>query len=122
MQVGTLAIQHIFDKDVLYTVPLYQRPYVWNESGQWTPLWEDLRSLAEAISLGKPARAHFMEASVQDRRPVPPGQIETRTLIDGQQRLTTLQLLLKPFEIASRSSRTNPICARWISWSATIIR
>lgn len=97
MQVGTLAIQHIFDKDVLYTVPLYQRPYVWKETEQWTPLWEDLRNLAETISQGKVARAHFMGASVQDRRPVPPGHIETRMLIDGQQRLTTLQLLLKAF-------------------------
>jgi uncharacterized protein with ParB-like and HNH nuclease domain len=106
MQVGTLAIQHIFDKDVLYTVPLYQRPYVWNESEQWKPLWEDLQGLAETISQGKSARAHFMGASVQDRRPVPPGQIETRTLIDGQQRLTTLQLFLKAFrdDVAARNN------------------
>lgn len=97
MQVGTLAVQHLFEKDVHYSVPLYQRPYVWNEDDQWRPLWEDLQALAETIAAGKPARAHFMGATVQDQPAVPPGQIETRVLIDGQQRLTTLQLLLKAF-------------------------
>ncbi|WP_323010531.1 DUF262 domain-containing protein [Paracoccus sp. (in: a-proteobacteria)] len=98
MQVGTLAIQHLFEKDVLYRVPLYQRPYVWKEDEQWQPLWEDLRRLSEDLLGGKQPRSHFLGASVQDRPSVPPGQIETRLLIDGQQRLTTLQLLLRAFE------------------------
>lgn len=104
MQVGTLAIQHLFEKDVLYSVPLYQRPYVWNEDEQWQPLWDDLRRLSEAFLDGKPARAHFLGASVQDRPVVPPGHIETRLLIDGQQRLTTIQIILKAFEDVVRQS------------------
>lgn len=100
MQVGTLAVQHLFEKDVLYLVPLYQRPYVWNEEDQWQPLWEDFRRIAETMLAGKQPRAHFLGASVQDRPPVPPGHIETRLLIDGQQRLTTLQLFLKAFDHA----------------------
>lgn len=98
MQVGTLAIQHLFEKDVLYRVPLYQRPYVWKADEQWQPLWEDLQRLSEDLLSGKQPRSHFLGASVQDRPSVPPGQIETRLLIDGQQRLTTLQLLLRAFE------------------------
>lgn len=100
MQVGTLAIKHLFERDVIYHVPLYQRPYVWKEEEQWQPLWEDLRRLAELLIAGKQPRAHFLGASVQDRPPVPPGQIETRLLIDGQQRLTTIQLFLKAFKDA----------------------
>ena len=100
MQVGTLSIQHLFEKDVIYHVPLYQRPYVWKEEEQWQPLWEDLRRIAELLIAGKQPRAHFLGASVQDRPPVPPGQIETRLLIDGQQRLTTIQLFLKAFKDA----------------------
>jgi len=104
MQVGTLAIQHLFEKDVIYHVPLYQRPYVWNEEEQWQPLWDDLRRLADALLTGKQPRAHFLGASVQDRPPVPPGHIETRLLIDGQQRLTTIQLFLKAFgDVVARS-------------------
>ncbi len=97
MQVGTLTIQHLFEKDVLYRVPLYQRPYVWQREEQWKPLWEDLRGLSDILLSGKQARSHFLGASVQDRPSTPPGQIETRVLIDGQQRLTTLQLLLRAF-------------------------
>ncbi len=104
MQVGTLAIQHLFEKDVLYLVPLYQRPYVWNEEDQWQPLWEDMRRIAEVLMTGKQPRAHFLGASVQDRPPMPPGNIETRLLIDGQQRLTTIQLFLKAFEDVVRGS------------------
>lgn len=97
MQVGTLAIQHVFEKDVLYKVPLFQRPYVWNEDEQWQPLWDDLRSTAEASLGGGKPRAHFLGATVQDKVAVPPGCMEVRLVIDGQQRLTTLQLLLKAF-------------------------
>ena len=105
MQVGTLAIQHVFEKDVLYKVPLYQRPYVWNQEEQWAPLWEDLRRLAEQLLVGKQPRAHFLGASVQDHPPMPPGQIETRLLIDGQQRLTTIQLFLRAFEDVVRADQ-----------------
>lgn len=103
MQVGTLAIQHLFEKDVIYLVPLYQRPYVWSEDEQWQPLWEDLRRLAEALAAGTQPRAHFLGATVQDHPPGPPGHIETRLLIDGQQRLTSIQLCLKAFmDVAGR--------------------
>ena len=44
---------------------------------------------------GATPRAHFLGATVQDREVVAPGQIEPKLVIDGQQRLTTLQLLLK---------------------------
>ncbi len=98
MQVGTLAVQHIFEKDVHYRVPLYQRPYVWNADEQWGPLWEDLRALSESLADKRSTKAHFLGASVQDLVDVAPGHIETRLLIDGQQRLTTLQLLLKAFQ------------------------
>lgn len=97
MQVGTLAIAHLFEKDVLYHVPLYQRPYVWNAEDQWEPLWGDIQRLAERLRSGGDPRAHFLGASVQDRPSAPPGQIETRVLIDGQQRMTTIQVMLKAF-------------------------
>ena len=95
MQVGTLAVQRLFEKDILYRVPLYQRPYVWEETEHWQPLWDDIRRLAELLIGGGAPRAHFLGATVQDREDVSPGQMESRLLIDGQQRLTTLQLVLK---------------------------
>ncbi|MEV8135890.1 DUF262 domain-containing protein [Microbacterium aurantiacum] len=37
----------IFGMPQHLTVPLYQRPYVWNEDEQWGPLWADIRRIAE---------------------------------------------------------------------------
>jgi hypothetical protein len=98
MLVGTLSLRDLFERNVHHVVPLYQRPYVWSRDLQWEPLWDDLRRLAESLLRHEPVRAHFMGAIVHEKDAVPPGQIETRLVIDGQQRLTTLQLLLKAFQ------------------------
>jgi uncharacterized protein with ParB-like and HNH nuclease domain len=37
----TVTSLNLFHKPVRYVVPLFQRPYVWEESKQWAPLWED---------------------------------------------------------------------------------
>lgn len=97
MQVGVLSVQKLFEKQIHYAVPLYQRPYVWNEADQWRPLWDDLAPLAEMLAKGQTSRAHFLGASVQEPIPVPPGSTDIRRIIDGQQRMTTLQILLKAF-------------------------
>jgi uncharacterized protein with ParB-like and HNH nuclease domain len=77
-------------------VPLFQRPYVWNEEDQWEPLWVDVirvatRQLNAPMELHYP---HFLGAVVIQQSPTPVGAMQERTIIDGQQRLTTLQLLL----------------------------
>jgi len=77
-------------------VPLFQRPYVWNEEQQWEPLWRDLERVANRL-LENPATAqqpHFLGAVVFQQLPSPTSDLQQRTVIDGQQRLTTLQLLL----------------------------
>ena len=76
-------------------VPLFQRPYVWNEENQWDPLWTDLTRLAER-QLANPSirqQPHFLGAVVLQQTPNQSGLMQQRTIIDGQQRLTTLQLL-----------------------------
>ena len=42
MQPATLTIHEIFEKERRYTVPLFQRAYVWRLEDQWEPLWDDL--------------------------------------------------------------------------------
>jgi hypothetical protein len=92
---ATNTLTDIFNADVRYVVPLYQRPYVWNQEQHWEPLWEDLQILLEHLlnGEGEPAR-HFLGAIVLDQEDTPPGEATRRLVIDGQQRLTTLQLLL----------------------------
>jgi len=86
----------IFMQPQRFVVPLFQRAYVWNEENQWEPLWNDVVRVAERI-LDRPAdrhHPHFLGAVVLQQVQKQTGQMQERTIIDGQQRLTTLQLLL----------------------------
>lgn len=47
MKADTHTPAEIFGRDIRYLVPLFQRPYVWNKTDQWAPLWEDVRAVAE---------------------------------------------------------------------------
>ena len=96
MKPDTHTIQQLFERDVRYLVPLYQRPYVWDEEHQWAPLWDDISALLQHQENGDGAGlwSHFLGAIVLDGAKPTPGQIPRFTVIDGQQRLTTLQLLV----------------------------
>lgn len=76
-------------------VPLFQRAYVWDEEDQWAPLWQDVRRMAE-LRLRDPytSAAHFLGAIVVQAQDSVLGNVQARNVIDGQQRLTTLQLLM----------------------------
>ena len=97
MDAGTLSVQKIFGYDRRLIVPLFQRPYVWTRDMQWEPLWNDIRAVADRLARGSDSRPHFLGAIVLDMIPKPTGHLETRLVIDGQQRLTTIQLLLEAF-------------------------
>ncbi|HIW91688.1 MAG TPA: DUF262 domain-containing protein [Candidatus Corynebacterium avicola] len=84
----------IFHATTRLVVPLFQRPYVWSEEKQWAPLWEDITRLIDVIDHHNQAATHFLGAIVIQLVPTPLGSIQTWNVIDGQQRLTTLQLLL----------------------------
>lgn len=96
METQVRTPQLVFMQPQRLVVPLFQRPYVWNEENQWEPLWNDVARLADRI-LQRPHDkhpAHFLGAVVLQQAQNPVGLMQTRTIIDGQQRLTTLQLLL----------------------------
>lgn len=94
MEANTRQLEAIFDPNVFFQVPLFQRPYVWQEGDNWEPLWEDIHSLLDrSLRTGK-SKPHFLGAVVLEQIPNPAGSIETRLVIDGQQRFTTLQLFL----------------------------
>lgn len=105
MEAKIRTLDDIFDSAVQLQVPLYQRPYVWEQGKQWEPLWADVRAVAEqlhdALAQGvsaKKAQAgitpHFLGAVVLQKTHTAIGEMERYAVIDGQQRLTTLQLLL----------------------------
>ena len=63
MDVSVLTMNTLFQKNIRYLIPEFQRPYVWNQEDQWEPLWDDLRNTAEEfIEGGQPirkSRPHF---------------------------------------------------------------
>ena len=102
MEVNIANLQKLFAKPVRYEIPLFQRPYVWNEEQQWAPLWEDVQNATERFDPGaKPTDhpRHFIGAVVLQQQQMPTPMLETRLVVDGQQRLTTLQLLLSAVQV-----------------------
>lgn len=96
METQVRTPQMVFMQPQRLVVPLFQRPYVWNEQAQWEPLWNDLVRVADRL-MQRPQdkhQPHFLGAVVLQQVQNPIGLMQARTIIDGQQRLTTLQLLL----------------------------
>lgn len=110
METNVLTPRALFQKEICYVIPEFQRPYVWDEEGRWMPLWEDVQNTAERYleSLDQRGRGngnaqdstnrHFMGAVVLKQERTAASEIERRLVVDGQQRITTLQLLLAAVE------------------------
>ena len=98
--------KRLFQKEVRYVIPPFQRPYVWSQDEQWGPLWEDVRNVAEGylealersgndeVKAESETSPHFLGAVVLRQVSTATKDLEQREVIDGQQRVTTLQLLL----------------------------
>lgn len=110
MQANTYELKQILTPERRYIIPTFQRDYEWTEEGQWQLLFEDLDSAAERLgqarahaeatgssiaSAEKAVSPHFLGAIVCEQLPSPAGGLGLRAVIDGQQRLTTLQLLVR---------------------------
>jgi hypothetical protein len=109
MQANTYPLSQILLPDRRYLIPTFQRDYEWTRDGQWELLFEDLAAAADrllevrtsgdqdATLLNKEAAVspHFLGAIVIASVPSPTGGITLRSVIDGQQRLTTAQLLVR---------------------------
>lgn len=76
-----------------YAIPSYQRNYVWTREGQWEPLWDDLRALTRQVLAEGQARPHFL-GTIITKHIGTQGFIDRWWVVDGQQRLTTLQILI----------------------------
>ena len=94
MQTNLQRPQRLFAQPVRYEIPAFQRRYVWKQEDQWEPLWDDVEQLAQSIKEGGQTDPHFMGAVVLQQMRSATGTIERRIVVDGQQRLTTLQLLI----------------------------
>ncbi|SFP42735.1 Uncharacterized conserved protein, contains ParB-like and HNH nuclease domains [Geopseudomonas sagittaria] len=94
MEANSRPLMRIFEPTVCYQIPLFQRPYVWRREGNWQPLWDDFERLLDQALGGHMLRPHFLGAVVLEQVFNATGWVQLRQVIDGQQRFTTLQLLL----------------------------
>lgn len=98
MNANAAPLLAIFEKKLRLEVPLFQRQYVWTLDQQWEPLWEDIaRKFGEYLEGRRDGPVHFLGAMVLDQRQTPTTHVEKRQVIDGQQRLITLQIFLAAF-------------------------
>jgi uncharacterized protein with ParB-like and HNH nuclease domain len=89
MQAQETKLQPIFEGTKQYVIPLFQRPYSW-EKKWWDLLWNDLC----AIYNTEKNRTHFIGSIVTMPTVSVPEGVTKYLLIDGQQRLTTIFILL----------------------------
>lgn len=96
-QPTTQTIYDLFNGRIQFIVPVYQRAYVWNERDNWGVLWDDIADIAERYVADPTAHVptkHFLGPIVLDQQYFETGGVDQRLVIDGQQRLTTLQIIL----------------------------
>ena len=95
MQAQKEILGAILAPNIRFLAPLFQRPYVWQRDENWRPLWEAVRDAAEyRLSPSQQGRPYFLGAIVLSQAQAPNFAMMFYEIIDGQQRLTTLQILL----------------------------
>jgi hypothetical protein len=105
MQANPRSLDALFNSQLRYVVPMFQRLYVWQENPQWETLWEDVTEKALLQLKGDQTNPHYLGALIiEGVRPSSPREVKRFLVIDGQQRLTTLQLLLCAYRDIARKN------------------
>ncbi len=93
MRTTDMQVRSLFDRDVQYIIPLFQRHYVWDKEDQWEPLWKDIVEKVRQ-NLSQSHNSHFTGAIVVHQKLTNLDEVPKYEIIDGQQRLTTFQIIL----------------------------
>ena len=90
MEAGKRTINDIFNGSRILEIPFFQRVYVWKEE-QWARFLEDLEQLCRT------KEPYFMGAIILKQQLTSASDLvgDKRLLVDGQQRMTTMTVLLK---------------------------
>lgn len=121
MQPSKTTVTGLFSTPHQYQIPIFQRGYVWTLEKQVGPLWADIQDRADAVleqqalaaqganAAMKPLQKHFLGSIVMTPVPNAFGRVPAFEVIDGQQRSTTLHLLLLAFRQAALQFKESPI-------------
>ena len=90
MDAGKKTINEIFNGSRILEIPFFQRAYVWDEP-QWERLLDDIENVCKTHT------PYFMGSVILKQQLTNTGSSvgDIRTVIDGQQRLTTIYLILR---------------------------
>lgn len=102
MQAKETKLQDIIEGTKQYVIPLFQRTYSWTNK-EWDILWKDLVELCEMDN----PRTHFIGSIVNMPTVSVPEGVAKYLLIDGQQRLTTIFILLTLLRNKARENQNN---------------
>jgi uncharacterized protein with ParB-like and HNH nuclease domain len=89
MKASETTLRELLEGTKQFQIPLFQRRYSWDEK-YWKTLWEDLLSIYN----GEVEGGYFIGTVVTQSTPGTAHGISPFIVIDGQQRLTTITLLL----------------------------
>ncbi|QLE40906.1 DUF262 domain-containing protein [Nostoc sp. C052] len=89
MKASETTLRNLLEGGKQFQIPLFQRPYSWKQEN-WETLWEDLMSLYNDEVQG----SYFLGPIVTQAELGTADGITPYVVIDGQQRLTTLSILL----------------------------
>ncbi len=107
MQAQEARLRKLIEGGTQYVVPLFQRPYSWSEK-QWKTLWDDVIEQAAHDD----ARPHFLGSIVTAPAKSVPEGVGKYLLIDGQQRLTTVQILLATLRDTAGANGHDRLCEK----------
>lgn len=89
LQAGETTLNKLLNTSRQFIVPIFQRNYSWQKR-QYEQLWFDILR----VSKFKEKQNHFIGSIVYIDMGTPAGRPQQLLLIDGQQRLTTISILL----------------------------
>jgi len=99
MEAGKRTINDIFNGNKILEIPFFQRAYVWD-----TPQWE--RFLADMEHVSHRNKPYFLGSVILKQQLTNSQQSvgDKRTVIDGQQRLTTLNIFFKVLSLKTNNA------------------
>lgn len=123
VQAGDVTLKSVFSDNHRYEIPMFQRPYVWAAEREWSPMWEDIKAAADGVVSDmadedwpeEPPR-YFLGSIVVKGIQRNPQRMDGSLLIDGQQRLTTLQILLAAARAVAAAAGADTASGRFAAW------
>jgi len=93
MKAQDIQFTHLLEGSKQFIIPIFQRTYSW-EKNHCQQLWDDILRIGESAGLD----SHFIGSAVYIPEVDAGAAIPRWLVIDGQQRITTVILLLLAFK------------------------